>query len=127
MKRKEIMTWEPITKAALLQAIKIGEQQLEPSHLVFWNSIKVEPVRWQEPDYGEAGGGFWVVAVSASWVMWFNDIEDGFNVSEFIREGFISSYYCEKDELVWAVKRLYNVVCEGGFIGNRLGPPTKLS
>ena len=63
------MTWEPITKAGLLQAIKIGEQQLEPSHLTFWNSIKVEPAKWQEPDYGEAGGGFWVVAVSAPWVM----------------------------------------------------------
>lgn len=61
------------------------------------------------------------MVVLVFWVMWFNDIEDGFNVSEFICEGFIFFYYCEKDELVWVVKRLYNVVCEGGFIGNCFG------
>lgn len=46
-----------------------------------WEAIKVTPVKWHEPTYGIDGGGFWVVAIYGSTVVWYNDIEEGFNAS----------------------------------------------
>lgn len=42
----------------------------------FWQSIKIEPEKWAEKDFGDEVGGFWVVAVHKDKVIWYNDIED---------------------------------------------------
>ena len=40
--------------------------------------------------------------------IWYNDIEDGFNLSEFEKVGEIEKYNCQDDEISWAVTKLYN-------------------
>jgi hypothetical protein len=41
-------------------------------------------------------------------VLWYNDIEEGFNVSRFTTVGSIPSteYWCNQDELRWALSAL---------------------
>ena len=73
----------------------------------FWQSIKIEPEKWAEKDFGDEGGGFWVVAVHKDKVIWYHDIEDGFNISGFKKFGEIAEYFCDQDELSWAVTKLY--------------------
>ena len=48
------------------------------------------------------------MAVHDELVLWFNDIEDGFNVSRFDRRGEIPAheYWCNQDEIAWALDRL---------------------
>lgn len=52
-------------------------------------------------------------------VLWFNDIEEGFNVSRFEEAGLIpdDEYWCNQDELHRALRNLR----DGG--GVRLGSP----
>lgn len=64
----------------------------------WWASIRLEPEKWQCPPWGDEGGGFWAVAVEGNHVYWYNDIEDGFNVSTFSVRGRIDEYWCNQAE-----------------------------
>jgi len=59
------------------------------------------------------------VAVRENRVLWYNDIEDGFNVSQYSAVGTIpdNEYWCNQDSLKWALARL------AGEPRPRLGPP----
>ena len=83
----------------------------------------VAPAKWQLSPWGDLGGGFWVIAVMEDRVLWYNDIEDGFNVSRFVTLGTIPSteYWCNQDELRWALPAL------AGQPQGKLGPPEPLS
>ena len=85
-----------------------GRIELKGEPLNFWNMIKIPPQKWQEVEYGDEGGGFWVVAIFGNEVIFFNDIEDGFNISPYSIYGQISEYACEQAELNWIIERLYN-------------------
>lgn len=100
--------WTPISLAELEELISKGGSKLEGEPLNFWNLIKIVPQKWQEKEYGKEGGGFWVVAVFGSTVIFYNDIEDGFNISPYAVYGQISEYASEQAELDWIVERLYN-------------------
>ncbi|WP_284652406.1 hypothetical protein [Flavobacterium terrisoli] len=100
--------WTPISLSELNIEIQRTENDLEGEIMEFWKSIKVEPKKWAEKELGDECGGFWVVAVYKNKVIWYNDIEDGFNISEFEKFGEISEYRCEQDEISWAVTKLFN-------------------
>lgn len=48
---------------------------------------------------GGDGGGFWVIAIIEKFILWYNDIEEGFNTSSFTQEGTIGQYWCNQDTL----------------------------
>jgi hypothetical protein len=62
----------------------------------------IAPQKWSQFPYGDEGGGFWAV-VFGSKVLWYNAIEDRFNVSHFAEPGRIpdDEYWCEEDPLKW--------------------------
>ncbi len=65
-----------------------------------WDDIKVSPVKWLEATHKD----FWVVAITGNEVIWYNDIEKGFNISTYKTEGEILDYWTEDtklDELLW--------------------------
>ncbi|TDO23773.1 hypothetical protein [Pedobacter duraquae] len=100
--------WTPISLTELKEWISRGESKLDDEPLNFWNLIKIAPQKWKEKEYGDEGGGFWVVAVFGNTVVFYNDIEDGFNTSPYTAYGQISEYASEQAELDWIVERLYN-------------------
>ncbi|CAH0141395.1 MULTISPECIES: hypothetical protein [unclassified Pedobacter] len=104
--------WTPISLAELEEWIARGESKLEGEPLNFWNLIKIAPQKWQETEYGDEGGGFWVVAIFGNTVVYYNDIEEGFNVSTYQTYGHISEYWCEQSELDCMVKLLYRRIKE---------------
>jgi hypothetical protein len=69
----------------------------------FWEAIRIEPEKWLQP-YGDGGSGFWAVGIIGRTVVWYNDIEGGFNTSKFSSFGSIDEYWCNQDELQWTVK-----------------------
>ena len=113
------MTWAPITREALQARIDFGLDSGDECARAFFHEIAREPVKWKLHPWGDAGGGFWVVAVLDQRVVWFNDIEDGFNISTFKEEGVIrrDEYWCNQDELHGVIVAL----TAGG--GQELGPP----
>src|SRR5262245_51572756 len=95
--------WQPIPEDMLRAMIAQAEQVMEPPELELWMRIRIEPVRWALPPWGDQGGGFWVVAVMRQECVWYNDIEDGFNLSRFEDPGRIAEYRCNQSELQHAL------------------------
>lgn len=102
----QMKTWKPITLALLQNEIDNGVQKMTTDQLILWKNISIEPKKWLEVEYGNEGGGFWVVAVKGNEIVYYNDIEEGFNVSTFTKVGLIDAYQSEQDELQWALNKL---------------------
>lgn len=93
------MTWKPLSQTALEGLIEVAEYAMEPEALALWELIRVPPEKWQLSPWGDLGGGFWVVAVLGKKCLWYNDIEDGFNLSPFEEWGCIAKYWCNQTTL----------------------------
>ena len=117
------MDWEPISQDSLDKLIADQMTQATAEESALFARGAVTPVKWQLSPWGDLGGGFWVVAVMEDRVLWYNDIEDGFNVSRFVTLGTIPSteYWCNQDELRWALPAL------AGEPQAKFGPPEPLS
>ena len=118
--------WKPITEKELYSEIWKTESELEGKYLNFWNLIKISPEKWSELNFGNEGDGFWVVAICGRKVIWYNDIEEGFNISNYNEYGKINEYYCNQDELNIAVLRLFELIDFGGEIIEKSVPPINM-
>ena len=117
------MDWEPISEASLWDMINEAEQRMSPQQARLWEVIRVPPQKWSEESYGNVGNGFWVVAVVGTTVVWYNDIEDGFNRSSYSAFGKIDGYWCNQDELELTLQFILNTIETGEDSAPRLGPP----
>lgn len=114
--------WEPISLSELFDEIQKTEKDLDGELKNFWDLIKIDPIKWEEKEYGEMGGGFWVVAICGNKVMWYNDIEEGFNISDYKTFGKIEYYSCNQDDLIWSLTKLFDLLkCGREIVGIR-GP-----
>ncbi|MGX1785720.1 hypothetical protein ACWIGM_03225 [Bosea sp. NPDC055332] len=93
------MDWAPATEHFICDGIRAAEAQLSAGQLHIWRCIAIAPVKWALKPYGDLGGGFWVVAILGKSVIWYNDIEDGFNVSPYSSFGEIETYSASQFEL----------------------------
>jgi hypothetical protein len=92
--------WNPIQEHQLLESIENSQWSMEGLAKRLWELIKLsKPEKWQQHPWGDEGNGFWVVAVMGNACIYYNDIEDGFNVSSFERWGEISEYFSNQLEL----------------------------
>jgi len=117
------MDWEPISEAELWDKIISAEGRMNPQIFRLWETIKITPEKWSEKSYGEAGGGFWVVAIIGNRAIWFNDIEDGFNCSSYVVSGQIAEYSCNQDELGMAVQHILTMIETGIDYAPRCSAP----
>ena len=92
-----------------------------------WDTIQIGPEKWTQIPYGVDGSGFWAIALIGRIVVWYNDIEDGFNCSRYTHYGKIDSYYCNQDELEHTIEQLMNLVKTGNHEGSFLRPPEQVS
>ena len=102
-------------------------RRMTPAQRRLWEAIRIEPAKWTQHPYGDMGGGFWAVGVLGRQVVWFNDIEDGFNCSEYTAYGAIGAYWCNQDQLEWTVQHLLNLVTTGESTSYHAGPPQNLA
>ena len=101
--------WTPISKTQLQDQILKTEPLLKSNLRTFWRLIKIEPEKWAEPTYGQEGGGFWVVAICGRRIIWYNDIEEGFNISTYSGYGYIDEYWCDQYALDEVVMQLFSL------------------
>jgi site-specific DNA-adenine methylase len=120
------MTWTPITIEEIYDMILATERDLNGELLNFWELIKIYPEKWNEETYGKEGNGFWVVGLIGRRVIYFNDIEEGFNISDYKTYGTIDYYFCNQDKLVWAIQELFDLIKSGGHVQGQAGPPINL-
>lgn len=108
--------------AQLLSRIAEGESQMTPDLLAFWQDSRIAPVKWSLHPWGDQGGGFWAVSIVGQQVVWFNDIEDGFNSSTFESYGHIKEYWCDQLDLYQCMYRIFTEL-SGQPRLPRCGPP----
>jgi len=118
--------WKPITEKELYSEIFKTEPKLKGEYQNFWNLISISPEKWSEPSFGNEGNGFWVVAICGRKIIWYNDIEEGFNISDYTEYGKINGYYCNQEELNEAVSRLFELIIFGGNVIGQANPPINL-
>ncbi|BAT53400.1 hypothetical protein NOS3756_23600 [Nostoc sp. NIES-3756] len=101
--------WEPISEDKLFGLIDSAEvdMEAEPSVKIFWERIKIKPQKWQLSPWGDEGGGFWVVALIGTECIYYNDIEEGFNISRFDTIGLINDYLCNQSNLTSCIHFYY--------------------
>lgn len=96
---------------------------MEQVERLLWDLVRIPPVKWHQQPWGELGGGFWVVGLIGRQVIWYNDIEHGFNVSQYVEYGTITKYWCNQDELHHVIWQLRQQI-ESGTLTGWFGPPT---
>ncbi len=117
------MAWRPLSEVDLRDKLNQAWDRMTPEQRRTWEAIRVPPEKWTLPPYGDQGGGFWVVGLIGQTVVWYNDIEEGFNRSRYEQYGAISDYYCNQDELEIAIQRIIGILREGAESDALLGPP----
>ena len=102
-----------------MQIRSIGQNELQSvveRHLAecsieirkFFAQVAFPPARWRLSPWGDRTGGFWAVAATGERVLWYNEIEEGFNISRFVNSGEIpkEEYWCNQDTLCVALAKL---------------------
>jgi hypothetical protein len=119
------MDLKPFSEDRLLDLTNAGRKRMNPLERRFWDAISIPPERWQLNPYGNFGGGFWVVGLIGRVVLWYNDIEGGFNRSRYSTYGTIPEheYWCNQDRLEVQVRQMMEEVATGEPIGGKFGPP----
>lgn len=100
------MKWTPIPLKELNDLIDTHYWCMEPEERELWNRVKIAPIKWRLDPWGRHGGGFFVVGILGARVIWYNDIEEGFNISQYSDFGVIDEYLCEQLELHFVIRRL---------------------
>ena len=108
-----LIDWEPISEHDLQARIAQGRVRMTPPQLRLWDAIRIAPEKWKQHPYGDQGGGFWAVGLIGRTVIWYNDVEDGFNRSRFTVYGTIDDYLCNQDELETAVQYILSTLERG--------------
>ena len=121
-----MVEWKPISRTALLARIGQGQARMAPAERRFWEAIRIEPEKWQQHPYGDQGAGFWVVALVGRTVIWYNDIEEGFNRSRYSAYGAIDDYWCNQDELELTLRYLLNALEQGSDLVRHVKRPAKV-
>lgn len=80
--------------------------RLTPSQREVWLRVRRPLEKWRLSPEGDAGGGFWVVGIHGDRAIWFNDIEEGFELSPFAKRGVIGEYRCDQLELSHVMQQL---------------------
>lgn len=107
------MDWQPISSDELWDHINLARSRMDATQEKLWELISITPEKWALPPWGDQGGGFWVVAVIGEMVVWYNDIEEGFNRSNYTKYGTINQYRCNQDELEHSVQQILNIISMG--------------
>jgi len=114
--------WSPISHEELSDRIAISLSQMEEGERLLWDLVRIPPEKWCQNPWGDPGGGFWVVGLIGRQIIWYNDIEHGFNVSRYETIGTIAKYWCNQDDLHHVIWQLRQQI-ESGTRTGRFGPP----
>ena len=115
--------WRSTTLDELQADIRESESRMSAAEAQFWRAVRVAPCKWTCSPYGDEGGGFWVVAVIGRHVLWYNDIEEGFNFSRYTEFGRIDNYMCDQSDLRDRIRTVLDAFTDDGAkIGNFSSP-----
>jgi hypothetical protein len=117
--------WQPIGIDVIRIDIRDAEAAMSEVSLRLWRLIRIEPEKWQQHPYGDMGGGFWAVGLFGHNAIWYNDIEQGYNISQWTTWGLLNEYWCNQDDLLQTVNSIRAYIDLNSPLG-KFGPPISL-
>jgi len=121
------MDWQPISSDELWGKINSACTRMDVHQERLWEAIRITPEKWALHPWGDLGGGFWVVAIIGEMVVWYNDIEDGFNRSNYEKYGTINQYRCNQDELEHSIQQIMDFISTAYDNGPFVGSPQSIN
>ena len=83
------MTWKPTSLIELNEIVARDLATCSVEQRAYFATVAFKPTKWHQSPYGDESGGFWAIACEQDRVLWYNDYEEGFNVSTFTARGTI--------------------------------------
>jgi hypothetical protein len=99
------MNWMPISKDALENEIASQCNGMSDEDLVFFNKIRVPLESVKIERWGNSESVF-VVAKAGAAIIFYEDIEEGFEISELNEQGAISDYRANQFTLQHVINQL---------------------
>jgi len=96
--------WEPATLEEVEAILARDVERLDPDQRALWQECRVAPRAAPIVRYGSQESVF-VVAERNGEAIYWEDIEEGFNISPVGPAGEILEHWCNQDELRWALNR----------------------
>jgi hypothetical protein len=112
----------PISLDEIQSLIRASESLMAVTEQRLWDLARIRPAKWRQDPWGKKIGGFWVVGILGELAIWYNDIEEGFNISHYTTYGTIDEYCCNQDTLHDVISGLSHQI-ETGIGRGRFGPP----
>jgi hypothetical protein len=108
--------WRPATIEEVDEIVARDLRVCDAEQLAAFNKYRVEPFSAPMVRYGQTASVV-VVARNGDQVIYWEDVEDGFNVSPISADGRVLEHWCNDDELRFAL----NAWIEGRGLHGRLG------
>jgi hypothetical protein len=112
---------KPATVEDVNQIVAKDLKNCDPEQMAAFDKYRVESFSAPIVRYGQLERVV-VIARNGDQVIYYEDVEDGFNVSPISPEGRILEHWCNQDELRFAL----NAWIEGRGLPGRLGPAVAL-
>ena len=109
--------WQPATIEEVNEIVARDLTACDAEQLAAFNKCRVEPFSAPMVRYGQTDSVV-VVARNGDQVIYWEDVEDGFNVSPISPDGRVLEHWCNDDELRFAL----NAWIEGRGLWGRFGP-----
>ena len=103
-----------IAKSELFNIMLKSQSRMSLQQRTVWSAINITLSKWQISLEGDAENSFWAVGILGQRVLWYNDVEGGFNNSHYFQYGVIGEYFTAKDTLEDAVQKLIWYTESGG-------------
>jgi hypothetical protein len=113
--------WQPATIEEVQQIVVRDLKDCDAEQLAAFEKYRVEPFSAPIVRYGQTERVV-VVARNGDQVIYYEDVEDGFNVSPISPDGRVLEHWCNQDELRFAL----NAWIEERRLPGRFGPAVAL-
>ena len=109
--------WQPATVDEVNEIVASDLKACDSEQLAAFKRFRVEPFVAPIMRYGKMESVV-VVARNGDQVIYYEDVEDGFNVSPISSDGQVLEHWCNQDELRFAL----NAWIDGRGLPGRFGP-----
>ena len=116
------MEWKPASIKEVKEILQKDLSDCDQEQLAVFNEFAVEPIAVPIVRYGQTESVI-VVARRNNEVIYWEDVECGFNVSPIDENGIILEHWCNQDELRWALNRWV----DGRSLPGRFAPARPVS
>ena len=112
-----------MNEAALWDLINAGRERMTVAQRRLWDVICIDPEQWTHRSPLRDDQRIWVIALIGRSVISYNDIEGGFDRSNFIRYGEVAELGWGQADLEVTVQEILNELELGHPTAPRVSPP----